>query len=206
MKAPDPERKPVIGLVGGIGSGKSSVAAQCAELGCAVVDADRMGHALLRERAVRDALRTRFGEKVLGPDGQIDRRLLAQEAFADAESLEALNSIVHPELWPRVRQAIERARRRADVRAVVVDAALLLEKELDTLCDLVVYLDVPKEVRRARIVSTRGWRPSEVARREAMQISLKTKRKRADYIIDNSSSPEHTFDQIRTILSRMVKE
>jgi len=202
----NPKCRPVIGLVGGIGSGKSTVAAQFARLGCAVVDADRMGHALLAEPAIRGALVARFGGKILGADGRIDRRLLGQEAFASPEHLEALNSVVHPALWPRVRRAILDARRRADVRAVVVDAALLLEKGLDTLCDRVVYLHAPKEVRRARIASSRGWRPSEVARREAMQISLKAKRQRADYTVDNRSSPEHTLEQVRTILSRLLKE
>jgi len=196
----------VVGLVGGIGSGKSTVAAQFADLGCAVVDADRMGHALLEEPAIRRALVARFGRKILGEGGRIDRRLLGQEAFASAERLEALNSIVHPELWPRVRRAILQARRRRGARAVVVDAALLLEKGLDALCDCVVYLHAPREVRRARTRASRGWRPSEVARREAAQISLKAKRQRADYTVDNRSSPEHTLEQVRTILSRLLKE
>jgi len=202
----DPHRLPVIGLVGGIGSGKSTVAALFAKLGCIVIDADRMGHALLEEPAVRDALVARFGEKILGENGRIDRRLLADQAFAGRDGLESLNSVVHPELWKRFRAAVADARGRTDARAVVLDAALLMEKALDSLCDLVVYLETPEEVRRARVAETRPWRSTEVAHREAMQISLKAKRQRADTVIDNSSSLEHTLEQVRSVLSRLLKE
>jgi len=201
-----PPRLPVIGLVGGIGSGKSTVAALFAKLGCIVIDADRMGHALLEEPAVRDALVARFGEKILGENGRIDRRLLADQAFAGRDGLESLNSVVHPELWKRFRAAVADARGRTDARAVVLDAALLMEKALDSLCDLVVYLETPEEGRRARGAETRPWRSTEVAHREAMQISLKAKRQRADTVIDNSSSLEHTLEQVRSVLSRLLKE
>ena len=196
---------PVIGLVGGIGSGKSSVAAQFAALGCPVVDADRIGHALLLEPAIRDAIRNRFGEIVMNRAGRVNRRRLAEQVFSDPEKLEALNSIVHPELWRRFREKAGAARRRGRGPAVILDAALLMEKGLDNLCDCVVYLDVPEEVRRVRAAEARGWDPSEVSRREATQLSLKLKRARADFTIDNSASPKHTLDQIRTILSRLTK-
>ena len=195
---------PVIGLLGGIGSGKSFVAAEFAKLGCKGVDADRLGHQLLRDPRIRQAIRERFGDGVLGPDGEIDRRRLGERAFAHHENLEALEAILDPELWQRVRGAVEDARR-SDAPAVVLDAALILEKGLDKLCTVMVYIEVPEEVRRVRAAEARGWDPSEVVRREALQFSLKVKQDRADYIVDNSTSPEHTVEQIRTILSRVVK-
>jgi len=201
----DPARlRPVIGLLGGIGSGKSFVAAQFAELGCKVVDADRIGHELLREPAIRQAVRERFGDGVCTPTGEVDRRRLGERVFAHRENLEALEAILDPELWPRVRQAVEEARR-TDVPAVVLDAALILEKGLDKLCSVMVYIESPEEVRRVRAAGARGWDPSEVIRRETLQVSLKVKQERADYIVDNRTSPEHTFEQIRTILSRIVR-
>jgi dephospho-CoA kinase len=196
--------RPVIGLLGGIGSGKSFAAAQFAELGCKVVDADRVGHELLREAAIRRAIHRRFGDRVFTRAGHVNRRRLAERVFSSQEDLAALEAIVDPDLWRRVRQAVEDARRR-DVPAVVLDAALILEKGLDNLCTVMVYVETREEVRRVRAKAARGWLPSEVARREARQVSLKTKRERADYIVDNSTSPEHTFEQVRTILSHVAR-
>jgi dephospho-CoA kinase len=195
---------PVIGLLGGVGSGKSFVAAQFAKLGCKVVDADRLGHELLREPKIRRAIRERFGKSVCGPSGEVNRRRLGERVFSRAAELAALEAIVHPDLCRRVRRAVGQARRR-HVRAVVLDAALILEKGLDNLCTVMVYIQAPEEVRRVRAEAARGWDPLEVARREAPQISLKTKRRRADYVIDNSSSPDHTIEQIRTVLSRVTR-
>jgi len=200
---PTSKAPPVIGLVGGVASGKSFVAAQFARLGCAVVDADRIGHELLKDPAIRSRLRERFGEKIFGPSGEVDRRLLGRTAFADRENLKSLNSITHKDLWSRVRRALTEARRQ-DVPAVVLDAALILEKGLDSLCDVVLYVEAPEEVRRTR-AQHRGWDPGELSRREAVQISLKAKRERADYIIENRTSPEYTFDQVQSVLSDVTK-
>jgi dephospho-CoA kinase len=195
---------PVIGLVGGIAAGKSLVAAQMAGLGCAVVDADRVGHQVLREPAVRDRIRRRFGRGVLDGRGQVDRRRLGEAVFADPEALRALEAIVHPNLWKRVRQAIRAAQARPGAKAVVLDAALILEKGLDKLCDCVVYIEADEEVRHERAREVRGWGPSELARRERAQHPLKFKRERADYIVDNNTTPEHTLSQVRTILKRVA--
>jgi len=194
----------VVSLVGGIASGKSFVASLFAQLGCAVVDADRLTGDLLEDPATRHALRQRFGEKIFTASGEVDRGRLADKAFADREALEALNSIMHPELCARIRRALHAARRQ-DVPAVILDAPLVLEKGLDTLSDFVVYIEASEEVRRTRAQENRGWPPAEVARREAAQVSLKAKRERADYIVENNTSPEHTQEQIRRILARVGK-
>ena len=200
----NPKCRPVIGLLGGVGAGKSLVASQFARLGCAVVDADRLGHELLREPGIRQAIRERFGEAVFDRAGRVNRRRLGEVVFSRPEKRAALEAIVHPPLWTRVVAALEAARQ-TDVPAVVLDAALILEKGLDKHCDFLVYIKVPQGVRRSRAGQSRGWGASEVSRREAAQISLKAKQCRADYSIDNRTSPEHTFEQVRTILSRIVK-
>jgi dephospho-CoA kinase len=202
IRNPQSPLPPVLGLVGGIASGKSFVASLFAQLGCAVVDADRLTGDLLREPATRQALGKRFGKEIFSPSGEVDRRRLADKAFADGEALESLNSIMHPELCERTRRALDAARLQS-VPAVILDAPLLLEKGLDTLCDRVVYIEASEEVRRTRAKQSRDWRPAEVARREAVQVSLKAKRERADYIVDNDTSPEHTLEQIRRILARV---
>jgi dephospho-CoA kinase len=204
MTTPSTTFRPVIGLLGGVGSGKSLVAAQLAQLGCAVVDADGIGHQVLADPAVRQALVERFGADILDASGQIVRRALSRKTFANPENVAALDAIMAPHLWPQVTAAVEAARR-SPVPAVVLDAALILEKGLDNLCQALVYIEAPPEVRQARAGKARGWDPSETARREAVQVSLKVKQDRADYTVDNSTSPEHTFEQVRTILSHIAK-
>ncbi|MEA3367709.1 MAG: dephospho-CoA kinase [Planctomycetota bacterium] len=190
---------PVIGLLGGLGAGKTTVAQMFAEEGCRVVDADRIAHEVLQQADVKDQVRESFGDEVFGPDGAVDRDRLGRQVFADAGRRQILERIVHPPILARMRQAVEAAGAAAPA-AVVIDAPLILEKGLAGWCDYMVYVKVPAEVRYRRLRQARGWSPSEVQRREASQISLKNKRGRADYIIDNSASPEHTLEQVRRIL------
>ena len=195
---------PIIGLVGGVASGKSLVAGQMASLGCAVVDADRIGHELLAEPAIRDRIRERFGPGVLDGSGRVDRRRLGEAVFDSPEGLRALEDIVHPSLWKRVVEAVQAARTRPGAPAVVLDAALILEKGLDRLCDCVVYIEAEEGTRQRRARQDRGWDPPELARRERAQHPLKFKRGRADYCVDNNTTPERTLDQVRMILRRIT--
>jgi dephospho-CoA kinase len=173
-----------------------------AEEGCRVVDADRIAHAVLREEAVKMAVREAFGDEVFAADGKVDRDRLGREVFADSERREALERIVHPPILARMRAEVEAAG--ADgPPAVVIDAPLILEKGLAKWCDCMVYIEAPAEVRHRRLREARGWSPSEIQRREASQIPLKNKRRRADTIIDNSASPEHTREHVRRVLARL---
>ena len=193
---------PVIGLLGGVGAGKTTVARMMAEAGCRVVDADRIAHEVLQQDDAKHRVREAFGDEVFGPDGAVDRDRLGRQVFADTGRREALERIVHPPILARMRQAVEAAGA-AGPAAVVIDAPLILEKGLAGWCDYMVYVRVPAEIRHRRLRQARGWSPSEVQRREASQISLKNKRGRADYIIDNSASPEHTLEQVRRILAHL---
>jgi len=193
---------PVIGLVGGVGAGKTTVARMMAEEGCRVVDADRIAHDVLRDETVKHRVREAFGEAAFGSDGEVDREALGRQVFADTDRREALERIVHPRILARMREEVESARSAAPP-AVVLDAPLILEKGLANWCDCMVYIRASAEVRHRRLRQARGWSPSEVRQRDASQISLKTKQGRADYIIDNSASPEHTLEQVQRILARL---
>lgn len=194
----------VIGLVGGIGSGKSLVARLIAERGGVVIDADRLGHELLREPEVKERVRALWGEGVFDEAGEVDRRRLARAVFSaegGSPGIQALNRIVHPELIRRVTEAVERARRQGRCRWVVVDAALLLEWGLERLCDVVVFVEAPPEVRRRRLSSARGWSAEEVARREASQLPLGEKRARAQRVLVNVGSPEALSREVDELLA-----
>jgi dephospho-CoA kinase len=198
-------RVPIIGLVGGIGSGKSALAGAFEELGCLRLEADAVGHEMLLKAEVYGELVTTFGRGILGPDGQIDRPRLAERAFASPEDAAALNRIVGGALWPEFRRRALAAADHAgpEVQAVVLDAALLYESETDEICDSVVFVDAPDDLRRERIKKTRGWDWKEVGRREARQFPLSRKRGVADVVCVNATDLEHLRREARGILSRV---
>jgi dephospho-CoA kinase len=185
----------VLGLIGGIGGGKSAVAAALARRGAVVLDADSVGRALLTRKPVRARLVAHFGARILdrtgagGPDHAppIDRRALAAIVFADAAERRALEAIVHPRMRRFFERAIARAVRQGQARAVVLDAAVLLEAGWDALCDLVVFVDAPRDRRLARLQEQRGWTEAMLAARERAQWPLVAKRGWADAIVVNDA-------------------
>lgn len=195
--------KPVIGLIGGIGSGKSEVAHLLGELGCDVIDADRIGHELLRRPDVLEELVGRFGPGIREADGSIDRPTLAARAFGDAEAHAALNAIMHPPLRAELVGRIE-AFYAGSAPAAVLDAALLLETDWHELCDRIVFVDAPYEDRLRRAVASRGWTKEQFEARENCQKALDIKRSRADDVLDNSSSVSHLRRQVRLLYQRVV--
>jgi len=196
-------RVPIIGIVGGIGSGKSSLASAFEHLGCRRLDADKVGHEMLARAEVLCELVAEFGPGVQGPTGRIDRGRLAAEAFASEAATARLNEIVGGALWPEFRRrALEAADHPAeDVQAVVLDAALLFESETNDLCDGIVFVDAPDDARRRRVEETRGWDWEEVLRRQRRQFPLNRKRRMADFTVKNHSDLDHLRSEARDILA-----
>lgn len=184
----------IIGLLGGVASGKSLVARQLETLGAARLDADRVGHEVLLLPEVEAALRARWGERVVGHEGRISRSAVAAIVFARTDEgrqeLSFLESVTHPRIGVRLREEAQRLAA-AGFRYLVLDAPVMLKAGWDSLCDVILYVDAPQEVRLERALQ-RGWSPAEFASREAAQESLETKRRRADYTIENAGKPEET--------------
>ena len=200
-----PQRRiPVVGIVGGIGSGKSAVANWVAERAkVTVLNADAMGHTALHAPTVKQALCQRFGESILGHDGEIVRARLAQQVFGnDVEHRVArsdLEQIVHPEIHRQIMAGVDAAAT-AQQAAVLLDAAILLEAGWRTRCDLVVYVDTPDEIRLARVGENRGWSEEELRRRESSQWPLMEKRRESDLIITNDRDLAFAGQQLLTAL------
>ena len=196
----------LIGLLGGVASGKSFVARQLAEWGAGVLDADRAAHEVLREPATEQAARARWGERVFGLDGRIDRSKLAQVVFPTlpegVKERAYLEKLIHPEVGRRLRAE---ARRLAEggTLAAVLDAPLLLEAGWDNLCSSLLFVDAPRSVRVARALA-RGWTEEDFSAREGAQESLDSKRMRADVVVDNSGTPEETRAQIERFWHSLV--
>jgi dephospho-CoA kinase len=182
----------IIGLIGGIACGKSAVAAALARRGAVVFNGDELGHQVLDEPEVRDALVARWGAAVLGSDGRISRPAVAQLVFGEtpqaAAEREFLEQLVHPGIRRRIEAGI-RQLPDASVPAIVIDAALLIEAGWSGVCTAVAFVDCPRETRLRRALE-RGWTADEFAAREAAQLPIEVKRLRASHVIDNSGSLE----------------
>jgi len=186
----------VVGLVGGIGAGKSQVAEAFARRGARVVSGDALAHTALRQPAIKEKVARRWGERMLDDKGEVQRRLLAAVVFADAGERRALEAMVHPWIKERIRAEVDAARTDASVRLIVLDAAVMLEAGWHDVCDRLVYIDAPRAVRLRRVAGQRGWTAREVEAREAAQLPLTAKAAHADYTLDNSASLEDLERQV----------
>jgi dephospho-CoA kinase len=197
----------IIGITGGVASGKSLVTKQLATLGAGVLDADRAGHEALRLPHVEAAARRRWGDAIFGPDGQIDRAKLARIVFGRepqaGQERNYLEQLSHPEIGKLLRRQAE-ALETAGIEFAVLDAALLLEAGWDGMCEKTIFVDSPRETRLARAMA-RGWTAEDFAAREGVQDSLDRKRPRADVIIDNSGSAERTQAQVEQFYASLLR-
>jgi len=177
----------VIGVLGGIASGKSAVARALAGEAGVILDADRIAHAALETPEVRDWVRRRVGAHAIGPQG-VDRKALATHVFTDPALRAELEALVHPRVREEIRSQLTLARSRGVAR-VVLDVPLLLENDaqhqLVRECDALVFVHSDATVRAERARRTRGWTSGELERREAAQAPLELKRARADFVIEN---------------------
>jgi len=199
----------VIGLVGGVGSGKSHLARLLRDNHpIEIVEGDPAGHQVLTEPHIKDRLRKSFGSAVFTPAGEVDRRQLGRLVFGSApEQLAArkqLEQIVHPQIAEILARQVALACSHPQVEAVLLDAALLLEAGWRDLCDVVVFIDTPLEQRVERVKNSRGWSRDELQRREASQFSVERKRKEAQYVVDNSGEVHDAQRQLESIYSRVV--
>lgn len=205
VRVGSPTEKPLIGIIGGIASGKSTVAAEFGKLGCAVINADSIVHELLREEKVRNEVVQLFGPGVLNACGELDRRRLATVVFADAQRLSAMNKVIHPRVLRRTEELIAQYNRDSHTKAIVLDMPLLIEVGWADRCDRVIFVDCDRSrrVERARTRGLLGDREIEI--RENSQISLDKKATLADNIVDNNSDFLTLVRQIKELFSEIAK-
>jgi dephospho-CoA kinase len=200
----NPKKKPIIGILGGVASGKSTVAAEFAKLGCAVIDADEIAHELLDKKTVQDKITALFGKNILNSGGKIDRKKLADIVFTKAEKISLLNNIVHPLVLARIEQLIEQYNRQTQVKAIVLDMPLLLEVGWDKKCDKLIFVDCRQQLRVDRAKKIGIMNENELKIRENFQISLDNKIGIADNMIDNNSGFSALAKQVVDIFSYIV--
>lgn len=214
----------IVGVLGGIGAGKSTVVRMFSELGADVVDADQEAHRVLESPEIRDALVEWLGPEALQPDGLPDRRAIARRVFEDAAALAKLESLVHPGVHAVLEERVAQHRRResessqreresnSETVETAQDAAPMLVLDVPLLdrspalkwCDTVVFVEAGETERLAR-VRQRGWSEEELRQREAAQTPIAQKRWLAKHVIDNSGSPEATRAQVETLFGQLLK-
>jgi dephospho-CoA kinase len=193
--------KPIIGLVGGIGSGKSFVASIFGELGCCVISSDELTHRAYGDPIVKKSLQERWGDSVYNSAGELNRAAVAKRVFADSDERKYLEGLLHPLVNQARQRVMEADANNAQVIAFIWDTPLLIETGLDQQCDAVVYIETPEELRQARVLKSRGWDAAEHARREKLQHPLDKKRAISDYVISNTAGADQVRDQVRQVLS-----
>jgi len=193
--------KPVIGLIGAIGAGKSTAAHCFAARGGTVIDADEIGHEALRQPAIVARVVDRWGERVRKPDGSLDRRAIGRIVFADSSQRVALEELVFPYIGKRCRDEVARGLAEPGTRFVVLDAAVMLEAGWNNETDWVVYVDAPRSARLARLAQRSGWTEQDLAARESAQLPEHAKKARADAVIVNNSHVESLQQQVDRLLT-----
>ncbi|MBI2823043.1 MAG: dephospho-CoA kinase [Acidobacteria bacterium] len=198
-----------VGLTGGIASGKSHALEEFKRLGAAVIDADRLAHRVMErgKPACQEVVRE-FGEGILLPDGEIDRKKLARIVFADEEKLKILNAIVHPRVFEEEAAELE-AMRSSSIKEspiVIVDAALMIETGSFRRYDKIVVVFCPPELQLARLMARDDLSPEEAALRISRQMPILEKVRYADYLIDTSGKYSDTKRQIRQVYLNLLSD
>ena len=190
----------VIGVVGGIASGKSFVTEQLQSHGAVILDADRIGHEVLLRESVKQALREEWGDAVFDSAGEVDRKQLAKIVFdpTEPERLEKLERITHPLIAAQLQQEIDRLANSEGVNVLVLDAPVMVKAGWHVLCDLIVFVEASLEQRLARVVE-RGWSAEMLHNREAMQAGIDKKRQISKHVIDNNGTLEDAINQVREL-------
>ncbi|TZE82333.1 dephospho-CoA kinase [Calorimonas adulescens] len=197
----------VIGLTGGIASGKSTVSNILREMGAYVIDADEISREIIKKgsEAWKEII-DYYGNDILLPDGEIDRKKLGNIVFADKEKLDKLNAITHPRIIQRIKEIIDAEKEKGKERAVILDAAILIEMGLQNMVDEVWVVSIDKDKQIKRLIERDKLSYEDAMNRIRMQMPLSEKVKYADYVIDNSKDIGYIRKQISKLWERVIKK
>lgn len=196
----------VIGLTGGFGTGKTTVADMFKGLGAKIIDADRIAHDVIRkEKDMIKKIVARFGRTILRKDGFINRRQLTEIAFSNKKNIKALCHIVHPEVKFRIAVILNRIRHSHNDAFLVLDAPLLIEAGMHNIVDIVIVVIADKAIQIQRCQQRTGLSIESIKRRIACQLPLKEKMQFAKFVIDNSGGRTQTWRQVKRIWAQVSK-
>lgn len=201
----EPAKKPLIGVAGGIGAGKSAAAGLLAEMGAAVISSDRLNHEELNSPEVVAKLRSWWGPEVLdSSEPSVDRAAIRRIVTQRPDERRRLEGLMHPRVAARRERLTSELSKDPRVRAIVWDSPLLFETGLHKRCDAVLFIDCDETTRRERVARERGWTGQDLERFEKSQEPLDFKRKNADYIVVNNSDLDSLRQQVADVLSQIL--
>jgi dephospho-CoA kinase len=196
------QNKIILGLTGGFGSGKTTVAKMFRGLGAEIVDADKLAHNCIKKGSgVYQKISSIFGKSVLQSDKKIDRRKLAGLVFNNRSMLKKLNNIIHPEVIRMIKESILSSR----TKVVVLDAPLLIEAGLCDIVDKIIVVMVSRQKQVERVFKKTKIKKEEILKRIRCQMPLSKKARLADFVIDNNGDLKDTKSQVNQIWRRMWK-
>ncbi|KHE94005.1 MAG: dephospho-CoA kinase [Candidatus Scalindua rubra] len=198
------QRIKVIGITGGIASGKSTIAEMLKSSGADLIDADKICHELINTKDIALEITKRWGSHLLDNHGKIKRDVLAEIVFSDRKEVSALNRIVHPKAIKQIKSKIAELHAKTSTKAIVLDAALLVESNLIDICDIVLFVDTEKNRCKTRVLNSRNWPLDEIAKREKFQGLIPQKREISDVIINNNHSKEDTLNQVKDFWCQFI--
>lgn len=197
----------IVGLTGGIVSGKSTVAKMFRDLGTKIIDADKLGHkVILPHKPAWEKIVKLFGKELLREDLSIDRKKLGEIVFGDQRLLKKLNEITHPEIIKLIKEEIKLIKKKKDKKEdiLIIDAALIYEAKIDNLMDKIIVVYVEEDEQIKRLKKRDNLSAEKALKRIKSQMSINKKIKFADYIIDNSNSLDKTREQVEKIWQDLV--
>ena len=192
----------ILGILGGIGSGKSTVTEMFGALGAATLDADAIAHELIEREETKSTLQQWWGDDVIDVDGKVNRKKIQEVVFSDAQELVRLEKLLHPEVKKRIEEKIE-SFRESNGRLLVLDVPLLASSPLRDFCDEIIFVNSDETTREAR-TRTRGWEPGEREQRESFQAPEKEKISLAGSVINNSGSLDETRRQVEDLYENLL--
>jgi dephospho-CoA kinase len=196
----------ILGLTGGIATGKSTVSAMLRERGIPVIDADQIAREVVEPgKPAYDAIVSHFGREILLPDGTINRKLLGEIVFSNESERQKLNSIVHPEVRRVMREQAEEAER-VGAKIVFMDIPLLFESKLQHMVDKIVVVYAPAEMQLARMMERDELDEAQARKRLRAQLPIEQKKAEADFLIDNQGTREETERQVEQLLAEIKAE
>ncbi|MFC1561617.1 dephospho-CoA kinase [candidate division KSB1 bacterium] len=198
-------RTRVVGITGGIGSGKSVVAETFEKKGAMIINADRLAKEILwKESAIHDRVVKAFGTEICDDNGIIDKDRLADVVFTGKESIDKLNTIVHPEVIRIIRGQIDSGRQTGRYPLIAVEAALIYEAKIDSLFDCMISVIADREMRIGRIMKRDGVERTAVEKRMYLQIDQETHREKSDFVIENNGTVEELVRGSEAVFDRIV--
>jgi len=197
----------VVGITGGVGSGKTVVSRHLGSLGCHVIDADGIARHLVDQHTdIQNQLKHAFGSQVFDTSGKLKRRELGKIVFQDSNKLKKLNQIIQPILIEKIKNQISIFQKRNQGMIIVVDMAIIFEAEVDDLFDNIVVVNTPEDKRIKWLSKNRNWSVSEIQQRMHSQFKIQYKKNRADFIVENESTMDDLRIKTEELFQNIISE